>query len=62
MTVSVRCRFGVFALLCLLVATPAIAADLDESVVDESVVDDAIADDTQGRFDLARRVRPVMRL
>lgn len=57
MTVSVRCRFGVFALLCLLVATPAIAADLDESGVG-----DAIADDTQGRFDLARRVRPVMRL
>ncbi len=50
MTVSVRCLFGVFALLCLLVATPAIAADLDESGVG-----DAIADYTQGRFDLARR-------
>lgn len=50
MTATVRHLPGVFALLCLLVATAAIAADLDESGVA-----DAIADYTQGRFDLARR-------
>lgn len=50
MTATVRRRSGVFTLLCLLVATPAIAADLDESGVA-----DAIADYSQGRFDIARR-------
>ena len=39
-----------FPLLCLLIATPVAAADLDESGVA-----DAIADYTHGRFDVARR-------